>query len=138
MNIFIEDIIANGIIEQYKLNGTRKISFNSMEKYGKEVVIDLNKRGIKSMRMFSEYLTSQFDKMYKDWFTFYINKGESGYYLNDDKTIEDLIFNFRNNLPSKAIPSFVNREVVEKGLQDLSIINSKKLILVSQQKVKIS
>ena len=124
MNIFIEDIVANGIIEKNKLDGSRKISIKQAENYGEEVINYLKEKNIDCIMYLNRELTYLFQIKYRDLFTRYSNQFDKGYILKDDKNIDDLITIFRGYLPLDTLLAFTDKEVIEKGL-----VNKKKKIL---------
>ena len=116
MNIHYEDIVANGIIEMNKLNGSRKISNKVATSYVNEVMNDLEKKGLYTMLILNKQEKAYFEERYSKLFIPYQDGEDSGYMLAGSMNVGLLEEVFRGNMNNDVLGSFSNPEVVERGI----------------------
>lgn len=120
--LFIEDIVANALIELNKLDGSRTISLASARRYGNELIKKLKEQGYYTkLKANEEFFITQFEKKYADYFVGYYVGEEKIYSLNEDKTIEDLIVRFRKPIPEEIVDFFMSVDVI--GVFQTSVIS---------------
>ena len=116
----IEDIVPNSIIELEKINGRKNVTIEEAKKYGEEVAKHLTKRGYYTRLKLNPGLTESFEIKYGNYFEKYYDKDTYGYYLNEEKDIEEITKIFRTPLVSEVIESFTNQEVIKNSIGIIS------------------
>lgn len=101
--LYLEDIIANALIEKNKLDGTTQVSWNLLEQYGEEILKKLTEKGYLAKIKLSSQALLYFEKNFSNYFTWNISNEELTYYLNENRTIEEINLKFRQNLPKEMI-----------------------------------
>jgi len=129
--IYIEDLIANSIIELSQIDGSRKVNIKKAEKYGNAVIKKLKDQGITADLRLSRDLTAEFEYSYSAYFSVNrIDSRETEYILNPEKTIDDLIKRFRAYLPLDVLIAFMDEEVVKEGLNQKKDFIPKELTMI--------
>lgn len=112
----IADIVSNAMIEKNKKDGSRQIPLAEAFVYGQLVCEILTKSGIYSKIKLDDCLEEAFYKKYIHLFYKYCDE-ELGilYQLREDKSPQDLIALFRNNLPREVVSAFENEQIIEEA-----------------------
>ncbi len=111
--LHMQDVVANAIIELNQINGSRNVSMNQIEKYGAELIDYFRNLGYYTNIKSSKEAISYFEKNCADFFQKYQRDGETGYSLQKDKTIIDLIDKFRKGLEAEVLLAFTNQSVIK-------------------------
>lgn len=106
--LYVEDLVANALIENIERNHCRHISLDDLEKYAAHVV----RWWSNNYHLRITILNSQYyiNKMLKEFSNFFemIDAGEScKILLKDKKTVEDCRENFRSYLSTAMLTSFI-------------------------------
>ena len=91
-----------------KKSGRRFISYADLEEYGAIVVDILLKKGEKAILILSRESTCELFRNYSDFFEERIQNGVKGIYLNDKKSVDDLIDGFRGYISLDLLLAFVD------------------------------
>lgn len=110
--IGIEDLAANALIELWKKNGPKFISYNELENYGARVVQLLSQKGEKAVLVLSRDNTNAMFRDYSDFFEEEENQQALGIALRAGKNLEDLIIQFRGYLALDVLLALVDESAV--------------------------
>lgn len=107
--IYMEDLVANALIENIDRNHSRQIRFSDLDEYGASLITWwLKNRHVAVTVLISKYYTNQLLRNYSDFFEIRIeNKNEIFICLNENKTVEDLRDKFRSYLSMDMLTSFI-------------------------------
>lgn len=100
--LYLEDIVANALIEINKVNGTRAVSLDFATKYGEKVLDELKQNGYFAKMKLGEDAIKYFETNYSLYFTRCQINEKTEYYLNSDRTIEEIDLKFRKTLPEEV------------------------------------
>ena len=116
--IGIKDLAANGLIEMLKVNeNNRFLSYKKIESYGNRVVRSLNESGESAVLILSREDTSELFRNYSDFFEERENSdGEAGIQLREEKSITDLIMQFRTYLALDVLLKLMDKDIVEEAI----------------------
>lgn len=105
--IGIEELVANALIELLDHFGIREVSFDTLRKYGAEVVRFLNGNGEEAILVLSRDHTNGLISNYADVFELHDKADASSVIsLKSDVTLEDLRSRFRVYLPLDVLLAF--------------------------------
>lgn len=111
--IGIEDLAANALIAVLAKSKRRFLSYSEIEDYGSRVVQILTEKGETATLILSRESTNALFRNYSDYFEERNQDAETGIYLKDEKTIDDLIDKFRGYLSLDVLLAFVDKRSVE-------------------------
>lgn len=114
--IGMEDVVANALIQIMRLSQDDEkrtfLTYESIEKYGMQVVRYLKKSGDRAVLIFSRERTNTLLENYADFFEEVADEnGKLGIRLRTDKSELDLIQRFRGYLPIRVLRAFVSVKV---------------------------
>ncbi len=114
VNIVLEDLTANAIIENYKINNKTFVSYSSIEKYGQAVADILSGEGEDVNLYLSKGNTDAMLVEYERFFEETKQDDNFGISLKPGKTTDDLVEEFRGNISWDTLLAFVNKKSVAK------------------------
>lgn len=113
--IDITDLVANAFVEtMFKDESKRFISYETLERYGSEVVNILNSKGKKTTLILSRERTNDMFRNYSDFFEEESTEKGLGIKLKEGKSCNDLIEKFRGYLAWDVLLAFVSKQAVAK------------------------
>ena len=93
IKIKIDDLVANALIELCSRGYRDFVTEREINNYGIAVMEDLSRKNIKAKLVLSKESTTAFEDRNKEFIVSY----GSGYQINDNIKIDDLINRFRKN-----------------------------------------
>lgn len=108
--IYIEDLVANALIQKIEKNQSREVRFSELNEYGVKLVAWWSdKRKIQVTVLLSKFDTDRMMSNYADFFSTRLDPdiGEFIFSLKPDKTSEDLRKTFRSYLSVDLLLSFI-------------------------------
>jgi hypothetical protein len=113
--IYIEDLVANALIEQMKKNNEKSVLFEKLDDYGARVVDYINnKTNNRAVLLVSQQSTMDMLVDYSDYFELYEDEnGKQGIKLKNGITADNLWEQFRSYLSYPMIKAFMDKECVE-------------------------
>lgn len=118
---YLDDIIANAMIESIKIDGRRIMLIRTAKNYGEKVVERLQEMNwVKTVRLKNIHTNAilLFEKNYSDYFIPFMIGEERGYLLRDGVDVMILENLFRKNYPLEVIEAFSNPEIVKETLKN--------------------
>ncbi|MCL2566028.1 MAG: hypothetical protein FWE24_09510 [Defluviitaleaceae bacterium] len=116
--IGIEDLVANALIELLEKNNCRRVSFETLLKYGAVVLNVLRDKGDEAIFLLSKEHTNELIRNYSDYFE--IDRSEidsDAIVLKEGKTVDDLRDRFRAFLTVDRLLAFTD----DKSLAELGV-----------------
>jgi len=116
--IGIEDLVANALIELMEKNNCRRVSFETLVKYGTVVIRCLRKNGREAVFLLSKEHTNELIRNYSDFFEIdYSEPNSDAIVLKSEKTVDDLRNHFRAFLTLDCLIAFTDKKsLVELGV----------------------
>lgn len=116
--IYMEDLVANALIESIERNHTRRVKFTDLDAYGASLTSWwLRNKNITVTVLISKYYTNELLHNYSDFFEIRSDRGnELLICLRDDKTVDDLRDTFRSYLSMDMLNSFIQAFTIPAGL----------------------
>lgn len=107
--IYMEDLVANALIENIDRNHTRQVRFTDLDEYGANLTSWwLRNRHIMVTVLISKYYTNELLHNYSDFFEVRSDhENEIFICLRGDKTVDDLRNTFRSYLSMDMLTSFI-------------------------------
>lgn len=107
--IYMEDLVANALIENIDRNHTRQVKFSELDEYGARLIRWwLRKKHIAVTVLISKYYTNELLYNYSDFFEIRReDNGELYICLRKGKTGDDLRSTFRSYLSMDMLNSFI-------------------------------
>lgn len=125
---YLEDIIANAIIELNGMDGSRKIFISLAQEYGEEVVKKIRENGCyANIKSINERSMLLFEQKYSNFFIPYMDMGIKGYLLREERTIEELVIEFRKKSDLDVWSVFSDKEIVSRILGPYANFTKEKL-----------
>lgn len=110
--IYIEDLAANAFIQILtKDEHTRFLTYSEIENYGKCVVRSLSTKNTKAILVLSRDMTNEMLRDYSEFFAEIKKDGKTGLELKENKSVTDLINQFRGYLSLDLLLAFVSKDV---------------------------
>lgn len=113
MKLFLEDLVANAIIELYRNNGIKQITAIELQRYIKAIQQYLQKKKIIADCSITKEEFLNFQKNYENTFITYNTATTVTYLLQDGITIGELIEQFRGHYDEEEVSYFTNPVVLE-------------------------
>lgn len=116
--IGIEDLVANALIELLEKGACRRVSFETLVKYGTVVMSVLRENGSEAVILISKEYTNELIRNYSDFFE--IDQSElnnDAIVLKAEKTVDDLRNRFRAFLTIDSLLAFTDT----KSLAELGV-----------------
>lgn len=107
--IYMEDLVANALIENIERNHTRQIKFTELDEYGASLTSWwLQNKHIMITVLISRYYTNELLHSYSDFFEIKTDQDNEIFIcLRDNKTVDDLRNTFRTYLSMDMLNSFI-------------------------------
>lgn len=113
--IGIESLAANALIELFERKQTREVSFDSLVRYGMEVVrIFRNETGEEAVLLLSRKYQMDMIENYSDFFEVEMDAAGNGVFRLKDVDLEDVKAYFRWTMSIKLIGAFVNPNAIRE------------------------
>lgn len=115
--IYVEDLVANALIENIERNHTRQVRFTDLDAYGARLTSWwLKNKHIVVTVLISKYYTNELLHNYSDFFEIRRDRGnEILICLRDGKTVDDLRNTFRSYLSMDMLTSFIQAFTIQSG-----------------------
>lgn len=115
--IYMEDIVANALIENIDRNHNRWIKFTDLDEYGVRLASWwLKNKHISVTVLISKYYTNELLYNYSDFFEMRTDdKNELFICLREGKTADDLRDTFRSYLSIDMLTSFIQSFAIQTG-----------------------
>ena len=125
---YLEDIIANAIIELNKIDGSRKIFVCVAKEYAEEVVKKICEKGYyANIKSINERSIMLFEQKYSNFFIPYIELGMKGYSLKEDISIDELLAVFRKESALDIWSTFSDKEIISRILRPYVNLSEKNM-----------
>ena len=110
--IYLEDLIANALIEGVERKGKNTVNFSQLEKYGEAIQKELKSRDIESSVCITKEQTKQCMEDYKDIFCFVEKLNDVKVILQKDVSTTYLRSKFRVKLAMPLLEAFVSKNAL--------------------------
>ncbi len=116
--IYIEDLVANALIENIDRNHTRRVKFTDLDEYGASLTSWwLKNKHIAVTVLISKYYTNELLHNYSDFFEMRTDdRKELFICLREGKTVDDLRSTFRSYLSIDMLTSFIQAFTIRAGI----------------------
>ncbi len=111
--IGIEDLAANALIEALEKGQKRFVTYEELEHYGSSVIQLLNANGEKAVLILSRESTNALFRNYSEYFEEQESDCGLGIALKQEKSVDDLIDQFRGYLAFDVLMAFINASSVK-------------------------
>ena len=112
----IADLVGNAFISYFEKTGKRILTLRKIEKFGSNIVKDLNSKGICAALSLSRNGTYAFFNEYSDWFIYVESEGLV--ILKDNVSVDQLITKFLGCLSVETLLAFLNEENIKVLLEE--------------------
>lgn len=116
--IGIEDLAANALIESMRRENNRFVTYESIENYGMKVQQFLSEQGEKLVLVLSRESKNEFIRNYSDFFEEKEENGELGIEVRKEKSLDELVDEFRGYLAFDLLMALIDESSVEALLRE--------------------
>lgn len=115
--IYMEDLVANALIENIERNHTRRIRFTDLDEYSVRLASWwLKNKRISVTVLISKYYTNELLYNYSEFFEMRTDdRNELFICLREGKTVDDLRNTFRSYLSMDMLTSFIQAFTIQTG-----------------------